>query len=183
LTTSKQAETDYAANGGELFESFNKKGTDGMSGPTDYNAGTVSPGRAGWSPVAATATGIFYGASQTTMADIIDGTTNTYLCGEKFLDPAAYTTGSDAGDDQNLYTGCQDDVVRWVGAGADTSYAPRQDRSDQNNVSIFGSAHSGGFNVAMCDASVRLVSYSIDLETHRRLGNRKDQLPIDGSKL
>ena len=123
------------------------------------------------------------GASQTTMADIIDGTTNTYLCGEKFLDPGAYTTGSDAGDDQNLYTGCQDDVVRWVGTGTDATYAPRQDRSDQSNVSIFGSAHSSGFNVAMCDASVRLVSYSIDLETHRRLGNRKDQLPIDGSKL
>jgi len=48
---------------------------------------------------------------------------------------------------------------------------------------IFGSAHSSGFNAAMCDGSVRSITYSIDLETHRRLGNRKDGLPIDGSKI
>jgi prepilin-type processing-associated H-X9-DG protein len=38
----------------------------------------------------------------------------------------------------------------------------------------FGSAHPGGFHMAMCDGSVQSYSYDIDLEVHRRMGNRLD---------
>jgi prepilin-type N-terminal cleavage/methylation domain-containing protein/prepilin-type processing-associated H-X9-DG protein len=186
LTASKQTETDYAANGGQSFESFNGLGIPGMGGPADYNAGTVSPGLAGWGASANASQGVFYGASHTTIAEITDGVSNTYLCAEKFVDPNAYTTGSDSGDDQNLYTGYQDDVARWVGTGSDATYAPRQDQEQvlaSTATKIFGSAHSAGFNAAMCDGSVRSINYVIDLETHRRLGNRKDDQTIDGTKL
>jgi hypothetical protein len=50
------------------------------------------------------------------------------------------------------------------------------------NRYAFGSAHLNGFQMALCDGSVRLMNYELDLETHRRLSNRKDGLTIDAQK-
>ena len=43
--------------------------------------------------VAKVATGIVYTGSLVKMSDITDGTSNTYLLGEKYLDPDNYSTG------------------------------------------------------------------------------------------
>ena len=38
----------------------------------------------------------------------------------------------------------------------------------------FGSAHSVGFIMALCDGSVHLMNFTIDPQIHKNLGNRKD---------
>ena len=62
-------------------------------------------------------------------------------------------------------------------------YAPKQDTPGEENWLRFGSAHADSLNMAFCDGSVQSINYSIDPVIHRRLGNRKDGLPIDASKL
>jgi prepilin-type N-terminal cleavage/methylation domain-containing protein/prepilin-type processing-associated H-X9-DG protein len=133
--------------------------------------------------------GVCYCRSQVTMAMITDGASNTYLLGEKPVDPDCYTEGHDGGDDWTMFTGHQDDIVRSVG-WADTSYPsgyfplpPMQDTPGINDYSGFGSAHAGGLNMSLCDGSVRWVNYTIDPEVHRRLGNREDGLPVDAKAL
>jgi prepilin-type processing-associated H-X9-DG protein len=47
----------------------------------------------------------------------------------------------------------------------------------------FGSAHVTGFNVVMCDGSVRQVSYSVSKMVHHCLANRCDHQPIDPAQI
>jgi prepilin-type N-terminal cleavage/methylation domain-containing protein len=133
--------------------------------------------------------GVSYARSEVKMATITDGASNTYLLGEKHVDSDQYVTGADGGDDWTMYSGQQDDIVRSVGypnesnPGAFVYYAPLQDTPGLNNYWGFGSAHSGGLFMSFCDGTVHFISYSIDLEVHRRLGNREDGLPVDGKAL
>ena len=46
--------------------------------------------------MAAVATGIVYVGSMIKIADVTDGTSNTYLLGEKYLVPDDYENGNDA---------------------------------------------------------------------------------------
>ena len=63
-------------------------------------------------------------------------------------------------------------------------YPPVQDTpGDGTKGNRFGSAHSTGLNMAMCDGSVSMASYAIEPEVFRRLGNRQDGYAIDGKKL
>ncbi len=109
------------------------------------------------------------------IADIKDGTSNTYMVGEKYLNPDQYATGRDPSDDWSMYSGHQDDNHRVTHITA----TPRQDRNGLTDRIRFGSAHASGFHVVLCDGSVRSISFSIEAEAHRRLGNMKDRLPVE----
>ena len=184
----KLASSDYAGNGGEAFacDLINYVSPYAGPGPSSYSQG-VSGGLSAWGVAAALSNGVFYNASQTTFADISDGTSQTYLCGEKYVTPDQNPNYTDWGDNWNAYIGYDDDICRWVGTGrnpstgaVDTTRLPWQDQPGWYVWYCFGSAHPAGLNMAMCDGSVTSISYQIDPEIHHRLGNRKDGLPISG---
>ena len=123
-------------------------------------------------------TGVIYYRSEVRIADISDGTSNTYMLGEKYLNPDLYYNGQGGGDNQYIYEGFDRDTHRW--ARLDTP--PLQDMPGADLVFNFGSAHTNGFQMALCDGSVQMMSYTIDPLVHSYLGNRKDGMTIDGKK-
>ncbi len=128
--------------------------------------------------------------SEVRMANITDGTTNTYMVGEKCQYIDTYSTGIEEGDDLPLFCGFDTDSLRWSLRTATFNGGPTlhaQPRSDLKRAAApnpaainfgWGSAHASGFQMAMGDGSVRSIAYNIDLETHARLAARDDGLAV-----
>lgn len=123
------------------------------------------------------ANGLVFQRSSIRLADLLDGASQTYLVGEKYLNPDDYQSGAGLGDMESVYHGDNDDSSR-VTYPADGP--PRRDQSGFSSRTLFGSAHPAGCNFALADGSIRTVSYAIDVEVHRRLGNRRDGQPVAG---
>jgi len=161
-----------------------------MPGPNANNFRTRRRSEFSLANPLATLRAFVFSAAKSRWRNITDGTSITYLVGEKVRESRPITWMLwIAGDDWSMYTGHQDDILRSVG-WPDVSYPsgyfpfpPMQDTPGYLSTDRFGSAHAGGLNMGLCDGSVRSVSYSIDAEVHRRLGNREDGKPIDGSTL
>jgi prepilin-type N-terminal cleavage/methylation domain-containing protein len=144
-------------------------------------------------PGPAMANGVSFVVSMIAVSDVTDGLSNTYLLGEKNLCPDAYDNGMDGGDDGFALQGCDYETYRFANdysnchdstGRACTQYGtpsgPFPDRpGDFTHALSFGSAHLAGFNMALCDGSVRMVDYAIDLTTHAHLANRRDGAAID----
>src|SRR5262249_11269466 len=111
--------------------------------------------------------GVIYMRSQHRIADITNGTSNTYLLGERYLNPSDYFTGDDPADDQTMYTGADNDICRV------TLFAPLRDTRGYQDESRFGSAHVGGCNMLYCDGRVEVVAYDVDPAVHQRAGDRR----------
>jgi prepilin-type N-terminal cleavage/methylation domain-containing protein/prepilin-type processing-associated H-X9-DG protein len=169
--TDKHSRSCYAVNAG----SIGNNSIMGSSDPALYERDDPSI----MNVAAATCNGVSYYRSEVSIADISDGTTNTYYAGEKNIDSLQYLTGGDGADNTSMFQGHDWDVVRWT--NKDTM--PVADRPGYQPFSPFGGPHSGGFIAVFCDGSVHKINYSIDADTHTRLGVRNDGLVVDHGKL
>ena len=75
-----------------------------------------------WPSIAAY-NGIFFPTSTVRMAEIEDGASNTYLVGEKYLNPDNYFDGLDWADNNVSINGYDWDNVRWGRWNGTTLYA------------------------------------------------------------
>ncbi|MBX3427542.1 MAG: DUF1559 domain-containing protein [Pirellulales bacterium] len=128
--------------------------------------------------------GISYQRSQIGIRQVSDGTSNTYLVGEKALTLTNYDTGDDPGDNETWCTGFNNDNYRKTAAGsnylAPLALTPIQDAPEYPAAANgegsrgFGSSHSGGVNMAYCDGSIHLISFDVDWIVHKNFGDRAD---------
>ena len=80
---------------------------------------------------------MIYLHSEVRTADITDGTSYTYLAGEKYMDVDHYLDGLESCDSSTMYGGFGCDVNRW----ADLTLPPaQQDRAGYQPYYSFGSA-------------------------------------------
>jgi len=130
--------------------------------------------------------GIFYLNSRVTLTGISDGTSNTFLAGERYhKDPVYNSTnlGAGKGIDQlggwawSNYLAVQDCIGS---TRAPLNYlcpvgsSPSSFAVTDPRVAAFGSGHTGGANFVYCDGSVRFMSLTgnSDLPTYQALSTR-----------
>ena len=134
-------------------------------------------------------TGIMYYRSTLKTSQITDGTSKTYMVGEKWLPVNAYdgftdvkAPGFNTGDDQSMYTGFEwdNERVAWnpIWPSLQSAFQPTRDGIDLDTSGSepirFGSAHPSTFQMVFCDGSVHNIAYEIDPSTHRALAHRFD---------
>ncbi|MDO4569875.1 MAG: DUF1559 domain-containing protein [Planctomycetia bacterium] len=169
------AKSDYAGNWGSSSENPRTEVGTENTGWTTMRDKVKS-----YSWTQSDATGSVFYASELPTSAIEDGASNTFFVGEKYLDPNIYETSSST-DDNGLYAGHDYDNQRSAGtlSNNSTSRLPMADRPGFEPSSYrFGSAHASGVGMAMCDGSVKRISYSINNITWMCLAARNDGRPV-----
>lgn len=129
--------------------------------------------------------GSIYTNSRTRIADITDGTTNTFLVGESryMPTPSMRTDGFHASWASGLKADSSFAVPLTFAAAVLQINAQKECRPGVadcfNFVSrLFGSQHTGGCTFGLADGSVQFVSQNIDITVYRQVAIRNDGFPI-----
>lgn len=198
--------TDYAANSGTATKSdgatwFGSAPTatngDYTGAENAYSAAIANGSRIDFCDIPATVQqrnqaqlcqdGVVYVRSETSIANISDGTSNTYLMGEKYLMTDAYggtaernTPQDSAVANQGAYCGYEWDNQRTAWnpilalPSAQVDFQPRVDQPGYDSQVLYGSAHPASFHMVYCDGSVRGISYDVDPFVHSYSASRLD---------
>jgi prepilin-type N-terminal cleavage/methylation domain-containing protein/prepilin-type processing-associated H-X9-DG protein len=187
------SKTDYAANAGDMTM---PEMTGFPGSPTDYQQTLNYDWNANYKSVTNTLgeqvpTGVVFGRSEVSFRKVTDGTSKTYMVGEKYMSVDNYEDGLDFGDNEPAFSGNNSDTLRITaphrGVRGKLPLRPDQPGSSDDGINggsaadpgyggelMFGSAHSGGFNMGFCDGSIRMVQFDVDPEIHRTYGHRFD---------
>lgn len=191
------SKTDYAACAGDMLTSeasgynvslqdytaaltqMDWDGTDGTGLGADWR--TAYFYRYGGDPGRGLGTGVVFARSEINFRQVEDGTSNTYMVGEKYMSTDHYDDGLDWADNEPAFAGNNDDTLRSTSPIGRLNVELRLGPDAPGNSRgrgewMFGSAHASGFNMAMCDSSVRFVNFEVDPEIHRARGHRNDGL-------
>jgi prepilin-type N-terminal cleavage/methylation domain-containing protein len=157
---------DYAGNGGSYR-------------PNDYGCIWYTPG-----PYASQdhLRGVLFRGSRVRVRDVRDGTSNTFMVGEKYSDPAEINSFGWA---TAWYSG--NSVIRCTGAHQTLNFHmnnpgacdPDCATRDYMYGGCFRSMHEGGAFFAFADGQVRFISENIDTTTYGALGSRAGNELID----
>ncbi len=105
------------------------------------------------------------------LSAVQDGLSNSLMIGEKAMNSKRYTTGNCYGDRTPVagfpeFHGAANSYVRFAARG------PAMDHNDSCLACHdFGSAHPSGWNAALCDGSIRMVSYHADMQMLRTVAS------------
>ncbi|MEM8946320.1 MAG: DUF1559 domain-containing protein [Planctomycetota bacterium] len=192
------SKSDYAANAGDMFIAEPLTGV--PFSETDYETAKNFDWAPVWEardpytqiiiPPIEEATGVVFTRSEVALRRVVDGTSNVYMLGEKYLTTDEYEDGLAEGDNEPGFAAGNDDTLRVTfigdfkfGRKIELSPDMTSEAEDATNFQgynrNFGSAHAGGFNMAFCDVSVRFVSFDVDPAVHRTRGNRSDGIVVN----
>jgi prepilin-type N-terminal cleavage/methylation domain-containing protein len=155
--------SDYAASAGDVGSATMPN----IYGPPPAQVATYN-----WQAAMDGLTGVCFVRSEITPSAITDGLSQTFLIGEKNLDPQHYDTGQALNDNQGAYTGFNWDNQRV--ASAQWPPAPDTYGSGRDHYAAFGGAHPGIWQAAYCDGHVSGRSYAGDGIVDGQIANRQD---------
>jgi prepilin-type N-terminal cleavage/methylation domain-containing protein/prepilin-type processing-associated H-X9-DG protein len=178
-TNGTLARTDYGACCGNLeSNNDNSEGNQMSGGPgptagnplSDYYGSIINGhtvGGTGPNGAVPGFNGVCFTYSNVNINQINNGSSNTFLAGEKLMDTLLYLAGTAGGDNECMYVGMDNDTQRT------TFYPPLNDYpsipgaiADQS----FGGPHPGGVNMLYCDGHVDFIQVNVSLPVWQMAG-------------